>query len=113
MKWKSKNWRKPLQREGNTSTVTLESIAKKLGINLDNVYGEYNLLVITTCRRCKAITRQYFFMQREGTALKSIPCKGIPVKYKEMSKEMYACKQCKKVMLEWSKEELVDYIMKG
>jgi len=26
---------------------------------------------------------------------------------------MYACKQCKKIMLEWSKEELVDYIMKG
>lgn len=91
------------------SEIDLESIAEKLGICLKN---RYYLKTTLNCTRCKSSISQFFLMIKDKNVYNSFQIKDeIPDTYKQSYHSVPTCSLCRKRMLEWTKEKLIDYIM--
>lgn len=92
-----------------TAEIDLESVAELLGISMK---GSYYLKTSLHCKRCDSSTEQFFLMLKEGQSFRSIPVKQEASKeFQESWYDIPTCSLCRKRMLTWTKDQLIDYII--
>lgn len=119
---------------GATFTQAELELLKKLGIppNINEVRAkvardvnrtvsvgklpeEYDLVRIHTCKTCGTVTRKLYRMRRSPGLGCLVAENTISVgeKAKTIESKVDCCQACRSVMLGWTKDELIDLILKG